>query len=133
MKENEIAMEINRTQDCINGYLERISIMEAFKNGATIEYRSYKDHLSTWEITQTPAWNWHEYSYRIKPEPEYVPFDCNDNLIGKEIKAKEGCLRGIITVQDSVLVVMGDIYIPYKKLFEDYVFNDGTPCGKLKN
>lgn len=29
-------------------------------------------------------------------------------------------------------VIIGDVEISFKALFDDYVFDDDTPCGKLK-
>jgi hypothetical protein len=52
---------------------EKISIMQAFERGETVEIQL----TDGWEIIEEPSWNWTHYEYRIakpkiKPEPKKV-------------------------------------------------------------
>lgn len=50
---------------------EQIAVMQGFADGKEVEFKA-KDS-SCWKTpnrnTFKPVWNWHEYYYRIKPEP----------------------------------------------------------------
>lgn len=43
---------------------EKIKVMQAFVNGAEIEYRH---HQQCWSPAPMPTWNWSQNHYRIKP------------------------------------------------------------------
>jgi len=74
--------------------------------------------------------------WRIKQKSEYVPFtwDDREQLRGKWVRAKmlqhfEYCLTYISHV--GVGFDMNE-NIYYDRLFNNYEFIDGTPCGKIK-
>ena len=46
-----------------------IEVMQAYINGAIIEYESLKDN---WIPATTPSWNWREYGYRIAKQTKKV-------------------------------------------------------------
>ena len=118
---------------------ECIKVMQGYVDGLEIEV---KDNIGDrgWMKAHEPCFNWNESKYRIKKEPEYVPFTSDDAevLIGKDIKITDNntgfwCINKIVAVSnDCVFIGNSIIGISYDKLLEKYTFLDGTPCGKLK-
>ena len=65
---------------------EQIKIMQAFADGKEIEYTD--KGRTDWDPSSTPLWNWYDFDYRIKPEPEIkYPIWCkatfDDTLVVK--------------------------------------------------
>ncbi len=107
----------------------KIRVMQAFKEGKEIE--SYDTNgFEIWNLDKNPTWNWYFYNYRIKQEPEYIPFDFSDaeSLIGKVVKRKN--INEIFML--SYFYNVGTLDYSYTRLFNDFTFLDGSPCGKLK-
>lgn len=107
---------------------EKIAIMQAYEDGKKIEICGKTEKV--WHNAISPDWNWAACDYRIKQEPEYVPFTFEDaeHLIGKVIKSKDENWIELLTF-------FGEDYtsnITYEALLRDYTFLDGSPCGKLK-
>jgi len=84
-----------------------------------------------------------DYSYPYfvleKVVDEYIPFDYNDDLVGKIIKSNKpnGTVvhpKLLITKQDSISIRVADYstIFTYGYLLENYVFLNGDKCGKLK-
>jgi len=48
---------------------EQIAVMQGFANGKEIEFRAPNEINDRWEKIETPLWDWHNFEYRIKPEP----------------------------------------------------------------
>ena len=70
---------------------------------------------------------------RIKPVPEYTPFDFSDidKLLGKGVKCD--VVAFIINRVGTDFVANDSVgTISFKDLFNHYTFLDGSPCGKLK-
>lgn len=112
---------------------EKIAVMQAYEDGKEIEY-SYKD-CPAWKRATTPTWNWSTTDFRVKPEPEYIPFAFEDAefLIGKAVKSKQKPLVLLIQVVYEKNVLMhGFDTISYYTLLQNFTFIDGSPCGKLK-
>ena len=77
--------------------------------------------------------------YRIKPEPKYRPFanaeECWTEMLKHQpfewVKMKDTesgyyILKGIT---NQVVIGLNETPFSYKKVFEDYIFADGTPFG----
>lgn len=111
-------------------------VIEAQKNGKQIQMMGLLKENPKWTDTSDPNYYSEHVEYRVKPEPEYVPFDFSDAemLIGKYVKRKDGSeyVQTIVQVQTD-MVHIGVGVINYKNLFESCVFLDGSPCGKLKS
>jgi hypothetical protein len=61
---------------------EQIAIMQAFADGATIEYKDVSSSEEFWRKTPRPSWNWSQSDYRIAPAvPEYRFALLSNNLI----------------------------------------------------
>lgn len=80
--------------------------------------------------------------YRIKPEPKYRPFkdteECWKEMLKHQpfgwVKMKDTesgyyILKGIA---NQVVIGLNETPFSYKKVFEDYIFADGTPFGILE-
>ena len=108
---------------------EMIAVMQAYEDGKEIEY--YSEVCSEWKKATTPAWNWYTTDYRVKPEPEYIPFTFEDAefLIGKVVKHKTDNHLVVVTWCSNETTSVAS----YKRLLCDYTFLDGSPCGKLKS
>lgn len=118
--------------------------MQAFAEGRVIECRTKPSAV---EGTDVPNdWTemkeiefWENTEYRIKPEPTYRPFkdaeECWNEMqkhqpIGwvklKDTESGYYMLKGIAS---QVVIGFNETPFSYKKVFEDYVFVDGTPFG----
>lgn len=102
-------------------------IIKAWADGEEIEYLS--PTTGKWNDATSPTWEI-DYEYRIKTEPEYIPFDFSDAemLIGKVIKHKDGDVICSI----FSLTPKGLNNVRFESVLENYTFLDGSPCGKLK-
>jgi hypothetical protein len=114
---------------------EKITIMQAFVDGKIVECKDRGSEFSEWVVIKNtnPFWDWKELEYRIKPSPEYVPFDFSDakRLISEIIKHKEiGSLSVITNVNPKNITSSGTV-IRYDTLLEKYEFLDGSACGKI--
>lgn len=48
------------------------TVMQAFAEGKTIQLRRHGTNNKWTIITGNPLWNWDDFDYRVKPEPEVV-------------------------------------------------------------
>jgi len=62
---------------------------------------------------------------------EYMPFAFENMLIGTIVKSKSTGAYYLITCQSENGVWVNNTGILYKKLFDEYTYLDGSPCGKL--
>lgn len=109
---------------------EMIAVMQAYKDGKTIEELYYMD--TEWKVVEKPLWNFNNYDYRVKSEPKYVPYDSVDEVEkDKWIKSKAtGFLYRIYSIkEDMIYFELGSD--DTKELFDLFTYEDGTPCGKL--
>ena len=119
---------------------EMVDIMQAYQEGKQIQI--YDKIHKQWWVDCEPNWNWGLHEYRIKPEPEFAPFESAEEFL--EAQRKHGAK--IKRIKDDVLL---DIYVNYYTdrvllvdsigtientllsiLYRNYKFLDGTPCGK---
>lgn len=107
---------------------EKIAIMQAYEDGKKIEICRKTENV--WYNAILPDWNWAACDYRIKSEPECVPFTFEDAdfLIGKSVRHKTNNWVELITYCDKT----DTSSCIYEDLLRDYTFLDGSPCGKLK-
>ena len=52
---------------------EMIEVMEAYTNGAIIEYSN--PAYNTWEAVTYPSWDWCSYDYRVKESKQKVTIE----------------------------------------------------------
>jgi hypothetical protein len=75
--------------------------------------------------------------WRPKSQKKYVPFTNEDDLLGMKIKNKfqkgPTIYKYIIIKQcDNGVATSWNDSITYENLLNNYMFLDGSPCGKLK-
>jgi hypothetical protein len=116
-------------------------IFQAIANGKEIEGL----HNNIWEPYDHDMFviniKMPEY-YRIKPEPEYIPFDYKDfnSFNMKEVRRKGDIFNDetwIVVGNDleRVLILMEENLCEWKyfsSMFEEWEFKDGKPFGKIK-
>lgn len=117
-----------------------LPFIKAFAEGKTIQYA--KRDMSTfrkgveWVDLVNPGWYSEYKQYRIKPEPEYVPFTFEDRelLRDKWVKIKAlGTEHKVIAVLYNG-IRMGNLeeITLFERALQAFEFLDGTPFGKLK-
>lgn len=111
---------------------EKIKVMQAFADGKEIECKNKV--LANWDACISPVWDWRSYEYRIKSEPEYVPYTFNDakGLIGKTIiHKKTKNLYMIIGASNAYVNPAGYGNVPYGDILANFTDINGSPLGKV--
>lgn len=114
---------------------EKIAVMQAYVDGKNIEYKEKGFEWKTVNCNNSNlSWDWYLNNYRIKQEPEYIPFDFNDaeQIIGNIIRHKETKSLSVITNVNPKNVTSSGTVIKYEDLLNKYEYPDGVPCGNLK-
>lgn len=120
-------------------------ILQAFAEGKVIECRTKTsavkgtDVPNEWtEMKEIEYWN--NTEYRIKPESKYRPFydnaeECWQEMVKHQpfgwvkMKGTESKYYMLKCIASRVVIGLDETPFSYKKVFEDYVFADGTPFG----
>lgn len=113
---------------------EMIEVLTAFKEGKKIEYRSRLVDENFID-SNAPTWNFGTTEYRIKPQPEYIPFTWEDRHLFRDkwVKKKRSNSEYRIIQSEEGWVHIGvGSSLCYSTAFELLLFIDGTPFGKLK-
>lgn len=126
---------------------DKIKVMQAFLKGKTIQVKSI-EYNSDWEDIADTNWNWDDYEYRVKPEPEYRPYKDTDEMI-EDYKVRSKCpfdlnmfpciwvrnkankAKYYITGFTENLVQWQGTLKSLDILFEEYTYPDGSPIGKI--
>lgn len=116
-----------------------LPIIQAFAEEKVIQSRHIKSGSSLWYEVETPNFDNNDFEYRIKPEQKYRPFanaeECWQEMQKHQpfgwVKMKDTesgyyILKGIA---NQVVIGLNETPFSYKKVFEDYIFADGTPFG----
>jgi hypothetical protein len=117
---------------------EQLEIELAFENGSKIE--SVSLGMSDYGLNEYPIWNWKQYDYRIKEEPQRVPFDGSDafNLVGQKFKSSNDDSDVYLCVHANFIVVtLSDVEVRYEALAKYWLkWNDllkvWEECSKVK-
>ena len=126
------------------GEIQRLfPILEAIKEGKTIQWND----MGVWcdidgddEGFVLDTLIGKPDGYRIKPEPKYRPFYDNAEECWQEMmkhqpfgwvkmKGTESKYYMLKCIASRVVIGLDETPFSYKKVFEDYVFADGTPFG----
>ena len=111
-----------------------IKVMQAYVEGKQIQYKDDE----VWIDIDDPDWDWHNWEYRIKPEPNYRPFrdseECWQEMQKHQpfgwIKDKEdGHYSMVAMVDDAVIRISGNKDWFIDEIMNNYTFADGTPFG----
>ena len=121
------------TADCIK-------VMQAYIEGKQIQYKDDE----VWIDIENPDWDWHNWEYRVKPEPNYRPFknaeECWQEMQKHQpfgwLKDKEDGHYAMVTVVGSgrdmkCIAISGNDCWPFNETMRDYTFADGSPFGIL--
>jgi hypothetical protein len=74
-----------------------IEVMQAYVDGADIEYQQHDTPLWTRLVSDRPAWNWNQGNFRIKPKPrEWCMMVMGDGRLRR--REEEGYLGRVIKV-----------------------------------
>ena len=124
-------MKRSYTADCIK-------VMQAYVEGKQIQYKDDE----VWIDIDDPDWDWHNWEYRIKPEPNYRPFrdseECwqemqNHRPFGWIKNKNDGHYSMITKVNadfDKKHIAISGINIwTLSETMCDYTFADGEPFG----
>lgn len=107
-------------------------VIKSWADGAEIECRS--DIHSNWIPVKDPSW-YNNYEYRIKLEPKLIPFTFEDRelLRGKWVTKKSVNTEWlIVTISEHGVLIHHTYTVNYRELLSDYIFTDGSPCGKYE-
>lgn len=116
---------------------ELLPIIKAFCEGKQIQFLfdEWKDvdEIGIREFLENPE------LYRIKPETKYRPFkdaeECWKEMMKHQpfgwvmLKDTESGYYMLKGIASQVVIGFNETPFSYKKVFEDYVFADGTPFG----
>ena len=115
-----------------------IKVMQAYVEGKQIQYKDDE----VWIDIDDPDWDWHNWEYRIKPEPNYRPFrdseECWQEMQKHRpfgwIKDKNDGHYSMITKVnadfDKKHIAISGINIwTLSETMCDYTFADGEPFG----
>lgn len=75
------------------------------------------------------------YKYRVKSEPKYRQFYNIGEFKPHRnnwVKCNSGSLYPIIGIYDGGVLIpanYSNVFVDWKTLFEQFTFEDGTPCG----
>lgn len=118
----------------------KISVMQAFKEGKTIERKEWG--TTKWEEDVEPSWNWDDFGYQVKESPDYRPYETKAEFLNAQKqhgiylcnkKSKNYCFPTSVSNGGIEITVMGDsITYGWDLLFKNFVWQDETPCGMLK-
>ena len=117
---------------------EMIEVMQAYDRCEQIQSL---DRLGNWVDIDMPEWSWGLRDYRVKPKKKYVPFETAEEFItaqrkkGRFIIDKKSGTKYNIFINSSNIVYLTNIYSfsfsgTLQKIFDEFTFTDGTPCGK---
>lgn len=117
-----------------------LPVIQAFSEGRIIEFSSITDVSKAWrEVTDFPIGMIKNFKFRIKPEVKYRPFkdaeECWQEMMKHQpfgwvkMKGTESKYYMLKCIASRVVIGLDETPFSYKKVFEDYVFADGTPFG----
>ena len=121
-----------------------LSVMQAYKEGKTIENKAkYTSHA--WSVDHNPVWNWDYIDYRVKEEenePLYRPYETKNEFLVDSINNRfylcdkntnARFLPTCVLANGVEMTCNGEcISLTWKKLFENFTWDNGSPCGTKK-
>lgn len=130
---------------------EMAEIMLAFERGEQIQCRmkTIPENDDWTTMTQEPEWNWSDFDYRVKPKPTYRPYKNTAEFLsaqkehGMNIRLKKHNYYGLPLYITNILIgiqwpqgdgstVDIDVSYEWKQLFENFTWDNGSPCGIKK-
>lgn len=129
---------------------KKIAVMQAYVDGKQIQYKAVD--ATIWHDVVEPLWDWSYLDYRVKPESKYRPYKDTDEmiedflhrfqnisshgnwympLIWLRLANTEDVRMWLITEYGDNFVVMANSSYAMCRLFQEFTYLDGSPCGKL--
>lgn len=118
---------------------EMIDVMQSYLCGEKIEFLNGKK----WRDADNPVWDWIHNDYRVKPKTKYVPFDTAEEFLtaqrkhGEIVRCKldDELYYAYINSGNETILVNNlehtcSIITNIVNMYDEYEFEDGTPCGK---
>lgn len=115
--------------------LELAPIIIAYGNGAIIQVK--EEMSEKWQDSDEPEFIEH-FHYRIKPNIKLIPFGFEDNLSFRDKWFKDKQNKQMLVKIYSINrrdgeILIGEEWVTYKQFLDEYIFEDGSPCGKYIN
>ena len=118
---------------------EMTEVMLAYDRGEQIEFLDREE--MEWHGVSDPTWDWNRFDYRVKPKPKYVPFETAEEFITAQrkkgniiINKGNGTKYNVFTNANNIVYIIDifsfNFFCTLPRLFEEFTFTDGTPCGK---
>ena len=99
----------------------QISVMQAYRDGAEIEFINKTVSDYEWSNCNNPNWNWTLFDYRIKPKPKYRPYNnTTEFLITQKEHGPYLCMNNekhTYIIPTSVVIGGGRIYPVRRKYY----------------
>ena len=115
-----------------------IKVMQAYVEGKQIQYKDDE----VWIDIKYPDWDWNNWEYRIKPEPNFRPFinveECWQQMQKHPpfgwIKDKEDGYYYMVTTVDAAegskyISISGNNIWSLEDTMSEFTFADGAPFG----
>lgn len=117
----------------------QLKVMKAHKEGKKIECIDTRDPEDNWKETVDPIWNWGDFDYRVKEEPNYRPYENKEEfmLFQKQhgiylykLSTKEYFIPTSVINGGVEFTQLGEsVSYGWEMLIEEFIWQDGTPCG----
>lgn len=126
-----------------------LPILQAYSEGKTIQFKD-PQIMTDWvsigaiDIKDIQTFLEGNLTFRVKPEPKYVPFETKEECWEEMLKhqpfswitfTKQGIKQPIVSVAEDELMLDAypDEHLPYtfKEALNSFQFADNTPFGKL--
>lgn len=120
---------------------ELSNIISAYKEGKALQFYTSYGELKDVSAEEFDIEKWYKKpkKFRIKPEVKYRPFkdaeECWAEMLEHQpfgwvkMKGTESKYYMLKCIASRVVIGLDETPFSYKKVFEDYVFADGTPFG----
>lgn len=121
---------------------EIIKVMQAYERGEQIEMRETSGEK--WYDEFHPIWDWSNFEYRIKSKPTYRPYKNADEFLQAQREhgiylrpsTKAKYMTPITIIGDTITLASPldsvNVYTcrySYGDIFNNFTWQDGTPCG----
>jgi len=118
-----------------------IEVMTAALNGNEIQAMLWSNwDEQKWEDVKSPGWNWEKYNYRVKTV--CMPYSESREFISDMVKHGPMIVpRSLFGLEskktmpneiNSSSIIVNNKSCTYEELALNWVWQDETPCGKLK-
>ena len=117
------------TREEIADKLEELA--KGIREGKTLEENVY----GNWKVMPEERLNaFNVNSFRVKPEPQYIPFTADDWREFKGARVQRKDFNHFATISywnEQVFTIPGEVGVCYDRALSDYIFADtGKPFGK---